>query len=73
MRAALVDQPDAPLRVAKQHEVLAQQPHPHGRAVARGDALGERDRDPVAAHQLAHGRAGPHSRQPFVVFARQHG
>jgi len=39
MWAALVEQPDASLRVAEQHQVFAEQPHAHRRTVGLRDML----------------------------------
>ncbi len=68
MRAALVEQADAAVGVAEQHQVLAQEPHAHRRRVRLGDLMGERRRNPIAAHQFAHRRAGADAGEQFVFF-----
>jgi hypothetical protein len=65
MRAELVDQADAALRVAERDQLLAEDLHPHRRAVGLGHFAGEQHRHPVAAHQLAHGGAGAGAHQQF--------
>ena len=69
VRAVLVEQADAALAVAEHDEPLAHQLHAHRRIVGLGDVVRKARRDPVAAHQLAHRRAGPDAGEAVVVFA----
>ncbi len=66
MRAQFVEHADAALAVAKDDEVLAEQAHPHRRAIGFGDFLGQAGRDPVAAHDLPHRRRSFDAAQQVV-------
>lgn len=66
MRAAVVEDADASLRVAKGDELLAQQHQPHGIAV-RLQLGGERRGYPVLPHELSHDGSGTHPRQVGAV------
>jgi len=66
------DQAKDALRAPEEHEVLAQQANLFGGGLlvelgAAGDGV------PVAAHELAHWRAGTHSRDAVVHGLREHG
>src|SRR5262249_13812209 len=67
MRAAVVHHADAAGAVAKRDQLFAQQHQAHRRAVAL-EFRGLRRRQPVAAHQVAHDRAGTDLRE-FPAFA----
>jgi hypothetical protein len=73
VRAGPVDQAPALLAVAKQHQVLAEQAHRlhrargHARVEARFELVDQRRRLPVAAHQVAAGRARADARDQFVL------
>jgi len=69
----VVDQPDATLRVAEQHQVLAQEPHAHRHTIGLGDRLRKRHRNPITAHQRAHCGAGADAGQQVVFVMREHG
>src|SRR5207253_1503010 len=56
MRAVLVERAQAPLGVAEEHEILANEAHPQRCAVRRVDLFGEACGEPVAAHHPAHRR-----------------
>ncbi len=73
MRARFREQPDASRRVAEDDEILAEQPHALGRPVGRTELAGLHQREPVAAHQRAHRRAGAHARQELVVLGSHRG
>ena len=73
VRAGFREQSDASLRVAKDDEVLAEQPHALRRPVGRTELAGLHQREPVAAHQRAHRRAGAHPRQQLVVLGSHRG
>jgi len=62
MRAELVDEADAILAVAKGDQRLAEQLHPHRRAIRRRELVGAERGKPIAPHQIAHRRAGGHFR-----------
>ena len=68
MRAVVANQPGPPGLVAEQDEVLA-----HDADELRGmlvvELLGDGDGVPVAAQQLARGRAGANASQQFVFFS----
>jgi hypothetical protein len=72
MRAVFVEHAEPALRVAEHHQVLAQQAHPHRRAVRLGHLFGKARRDPVAPHDLPHRRPALDAAQQ-VVFLRRHG
>jgi hypothetical protein len=65
--------PGAAGGVAKRHEILAEYPYPHRRAVGLGHFLDHARRDPVAADHLSHGRIALDAAQQLVVLMRQHG
>src|SRR5580704_8103274 len=73
VRTELVDQADAALAVAERHEVLTQQPDPHGRAVGLGDLACQAGRDPIPPHRVAHRAALPDAGDQFVFLGWQHG
>src|SRR3954468_4691150 len=72
MRAELVDQPDAALRVAEGDEPLGEKLDPHRRTIRLGDLLRHQRRDPVAAEQVAHRRVRPGLGEEIVLLARGH-
>ena len=65
MRAAAVEPAECAGLVAEQHQVLAQQAHglqrafTHARVQARIELVEQGGRLPIAAQQIAPGRAGP--------------
>jgi hypothetical protein len=73
MGAELLEEPDAALGVAEGHEILAQELHPDGRTVGRGQFPGEQRRDPVAPQRVPHGCAGANASDELVFFVGQHG
>jgi hypothetical protein len=73
MGAALIEQAKAPLAIAKQHQILAQETDSYWRPVSLGDLMRKSRGNPIAAHELPHGCTRPNAREPFVVFARKHG
>ena len=73
MRAELLEEADAPFRVAEGHQVLTQEPHPDGWAIGCGQFGGEQRRDPVAPDRAPHRRAGFDARNELVLFVGQHG
>ncbi len=72
VRAALVEQPDAPPRVAKSHQLLAQQFHARGRAIGLGQLPRQERGDPVPPHCLAHGGTPADAGDSLVLVACQH-
>src|SRR5216110_1933234 len=68
----LVEQPDAPPRVAKGHQLLAQQLDADGRAIRLGQLPAQKRRDPVPPHRLAHGGASADAGDSLVLVACQH-
>ena len=72
MGAEFVHQAEPALRVAKRDQPLAEQLHPHRRTVRPRQFLRHQRRDPVAAKQLAHRRAGAGAAHIFVLFVRDH-
>ncbi len=72
VRAVLLHQADPPPRVTERHQVLAEQPHPGGRAARLRDLRRQAGRRPVPAQQLAHQRSRTHPGQDLVVFGPQH-
>ena len=72
MGAEFVHQAEPALRVAKGDQPLAEQLHLHRRTVRPRQFLRHQCRDPVAAKQLAHRRAGAGAAQIFVLFVRDH-
>ncbi len=72
MRAALVHHTDAPLGVAKDDQILAEHARLDRRAVGLDDFLGQANRCPMAAHQLAHRGIALDSTQQLVLLYGQH-
>ena len=70
--APLAHQAYAAGRVAEGNEVLTEDAQAQGIAVGMRQLMRDEDRLPVAAHQLAHRRTGPHAGQSFVVPGRKH-
>src|SRR5438105_7216559 len=68
VRAELVDESQPVLRVAERDQALAEDLHPHRRAVGLRQLFGEERRQPVAAEKLAHRRVWTGSAQQFVLF-----
>ena len=68
VRAVLLHQADPAAGVAERDQVLAEQPHPGGRAARLRDLRRQAGRRPVPAQQLAHQRPGTHPGQDLVVF-----
>ena len=54
MRAELIDQTQFAVAGTEQHELFAQQLDPGGCTAGRRDFLGFGNRNPIAAHKLAH-------------------
>src|SRR5258706_1852894 len=73
MRAVLVHHREAPLAVAPDHEILAEEPCANRRTVRFRDLLREACGHPVAAKKLPHGRVTLDSAEKVVLFAVQHG
>ena len=72
MRAGGSHDADAAVAVAERHQVFAEKPQQHRIAVGLGDLLEQR-RQPVAAHQLAHGRVAFDAAYELILVVRQHG
>ncbi len=70
--AELVHQADAALRIAERDQPLRQELHAHRRAIRLRQLGRHQRRDPVAAEQRAHRRAGAGQREEVVQFARGH-
>jgi len=62
-----VHEADAAGGVPKRDQVLAEQPHPHGRAVGLRQLPAQEGGHPVATHRRAHRGAGADARQELVV------
>ena len=73
MRAELVGQREPALRVAPGQQPLGQQLDPHRRAFVLRQLLGMQRRNPIAAEQLAHRRAGTGLGGEGVLFGSEHG
>ena len=67
MRTVRGDEADDAVRIAKRDQVFAEQAHARGRTVAFGHFFREQRREPVAAEQVAHRRAGSDSGEAFVI------
>src|SRR5262249_20076589 len=65
VRAEFIDQPDLAVAVAKGEQLLAEDLRAHRRTIRLGDLAREQDRHPVAAHQVAHRRAGAGAHERF--------
>ena len=72
MRAVRADHAQPPIAGAKCDQVLTEQPHHDGCAVAFGDFLGEAGGQPVAAHDLPHRGIVFHATQEVVLFGCEH-
>jgi hypothetical protein len=72
VRAPGVEDGRATAGGAEGDEVFAQQPQAHGGAIGFGELLGEHGRQPVAAEQVAHRRAGADLGDVLVFLAAQH-
>ena len=72
MRAELVQQPVAPVGVAKGDQPLGEQLHPDRRAVVLRQLLGEKRRNPVAAEQPAPRGPGASLGEQVVLFLPEH-
>ena len=69
----LIDDADAPARVAERQQLLAHDRDFLGRAVGFGQLLRQQNRQPEPAQQLAHGRARAALREQSVVLRAEHG
>src|SRR3972149_4343450 len=67
VRAGLRDEADAAVRVAEGDEILAQDADADGRAVRRRQLGRQEQRQPEAAEERAHGRAGAGAGEKLVV------
>src|SRR5207244_9715211 len=67
VRAELVDEAEASLRIAERDHAFAEKPEPHGWAVGPGQLLAEERRQPVAPEELAHRGAGIGANQELAV------
>jgi hypothetical protein len=72
MRAGAFNQAQIVRRVAKQHQLLAQQFHRHDRALAL-QFIGQRGGLPVPPHHRARVRAGAGAGDGFIQFTADHG
>ena len=72
VRAAVVEDSDAPLGVAERDQLLAQQHEAHRRAVGH-ELVRRRRRDPVLAHHLSHRRSRADAGQGLAVSYGRHG
>jgi len=70
VRAKLVDQADAAVGIAKRQQILAQDADAHLRSIRLGKLGIEQNRQPVAAHQVAHRRARTDADEQLLSFAR---
>jgi hypothetical protein len=68
VRAELVDEAQLPGGVAEGDHALAHALDAHGRAVVFRQLPRQQDGQPVAAEELAHGRARPGAGEEFVLF-----
>src|SRR5204862_4474776 len=68
MGAELVDQPEPPLRVTEREQALREQLHADWRTVVVRELFGQQRRNPVAAEQPAHRRAGTGQREQVILF-----
>ena len=71
MAAVLGDQPRLARRVAKEHQILAQDAYRLCAERVFRQLGGRRDRLPVTAHQLAHGGARSDLGQACILFSGQ--
>src|SRR6476659_5424356 len=72
MGAEFVDQPIAPLRIAKRQQTLREQLDTHRRTFILRKFLGEERRNPIAPEQGAARRARAGLRQEVILLASQH-
>ena len=72
MFSNIVQHADPAIGIAEHHQVLAEQPRRHRRAVGFGNFLDQADRLPVAAHQAAHRRGALDTAQQVVFLRSQH-
>ena len=73
VRAMLIDDADAPARVAERQQLLAHDRDFLGHPVGFGQLLRQQNRQPESAQQLAHGRARAALREQSVVLRAEHG
>ena len=73
VRAELVEESDAAVRVSKRHQVFAQELDAHGRTIGLRKLRREQRRDPVTAHGVSHRRSGTNAGDELVLFVCQHG
>jgi hypothetical protein len=71
MQAELGEHAQLAVRIAEDDQVFAQEPGADRRAVLLRDLVREADRQPVAAHDAAHGRVALDAAQQVVLFAGQ--
>src|SRR6266853_5079866 len=72
MRAELVNQPIAPLGIAKRQETFREQLDTHRRAFILRKLVGEQGRNPIAPEQGSPRRGWPGLRQEVILFAPEH-
>src|SRR5947207_15772396 len=72
MGAEFVDQPIAPLRIAKRQQTLREQLDTHRRTFILRKFVGEERRNPIAPEQGAARRARAGLRQEVILLASQH-
>jgi hypothetical protein len=72
VQAVFAEDAEPARRVAEHHQVFAEEPRAHRRAIAFGDLLRQAHRQPVLPHELAHRRIALDPAQQFVVLFGHH-
>ena len=73
VRTVFVEHAEAAVAVAKDHEVLAEQPNPDRGSIRFRHLLGHAGGDPMPPHELAHGRVALDPAQEIVFLGGHHG
>src|SRR5262249_35175328 len=72
MRAVQIEHAELPVRIAERDEIVAEKTDRDGLAVGLGDLLGQARRNPVRAHEAAHGGVAFDPAQEIVVLGGEH-
>ena len=72
MGAGVLDQADSARGRAERNQLFAQELDAHGGAVGRWELIGADGREPVLAHEVAHGCTRADATKDFVVFQAKH-
>jgi hypothetical protein len=72
MGAVSAHEADSSFAVPERHEVFAEEANLNRRAVRLRHFPGKESRDPVAAHQISHRRAGAYACELFVEVVSKH-